>query len=207
MIYNEKNVDLTDKKIFDDHGDEICKVCPWNKKESHHLESICEANHCGEAIELFREKEMNFMQNKVKEIKGRVERATPGPWEIKDNNINGEKICILIRLEKSDEFYVCLDCCDVINPTSGVLTVEDGVLISHAREDILYLLEALQQAQDKLNLTEDEWELKVSKRLTYCENEPNKSIMKINQELKIELQQSLARERVYRETLKNFYNN
>lgn len=204
MTYKEKHVDLTDKKIVDDHGDEICKVCPWNN-ESHHSESICGGYHCGEAIKLFLEKEVEFMQSNLKEIKERVERATYGPWEYKAANINGEKICGIIRSTPTDECYVCFDDCDIVYPTSGALTNEDVVFIAHARQDITYLLETLQQVQDKLNRTEEEWELQVLKRITYCENEPNKSIVKINQELKMELQQSRAREKIYRETLKNLY--
>ena len=204
MTYKEKHVDLTDKKIFDDHGDEICKICPWNN-ELHHSESICEAHHCGEAMELFLEKEAQFMQSKLKEIKERAEKAMHGPWEYKAANINGENICRIIRSTRTDECYVGLDDCDIVYPTSGALTNEDVVFIAHARQDITYLLETLQQVQDKLNRTEKEWELQVLKRITYCENEPNKSIIKINQDLKVELQQSRAREKVYRETLKNLY--
>ena len=204
MIYKEKDVDLTDKKIFDDHGDEICKICPWNK-ESLHSQSICAAYHCGEAVELFLEKEVRFMQEKLKEIRERAEKVTQGPWEFADANINGKKNYDCIRSANTDESYVGLECCDVVYPMSGVLTNEDSIFIVHARQDITYLLDALQLAQDKLNRTEEEWELKVLERLTYCENEPNKSIIKINQELKIELQQSRARERVYLETLKNLY--
>lgn len=168
MIYKEKHVDLTDKKIFDDHGNEICKICPWNEK-AHHPEVICEAYHCGEAMELFLEKETGFMQIKLKEIRERAEEATPGSREYSED------------------------------------ANKKGVFIAHARQDIIYLLEALQQAQEQLNRTEDEWELQVLKRLTYCASEPNKSLVKINQELKMELQQSRARERVFRETLQNLY--
>ena len=207
MTYKERNVDLTNKKIFDEHGVEICKMCPWNKG-SFHPESICEAYHCGEAMELFLEKEVRSMQDKLTEIRQRVEKATQGlweSWEFTEGNINGKNIYELIRLATADESYVDLDYCDVVYPMSGVLTHEDIVFIVHARQDITYLLNALQLAQDTLNRTEEEWELKVLERLTCCENEPNKSIIKINQELKIELQQSRAKERVYLETLKNLY--
>jgi len=204
MTYKEQHVDLTDKKIFDDHGDEICKICPWNN-ESQPSEEICEAYHCGEAMKLFLEEEVEFMQSKLKEIKERAEKATYRSWEYKVDNINDENICGNIRSTRTDECDIGFDDCDIVYPTSGALTNEDVVFVAHARQDITYLLKTLQQVQDKLNRTEKEWELQVLKRITYCENEPNKSIIKINQDLKVELQQSRAREKVYRETLKNLY--
>ena len=204
MTCKEKHVDLTDKKIFNYHGDEICKICPWNN-ESQHSEEICEAYHCGEAMKLFLEEEVQFMQSKLKEIMERVEKATYGSWKYKDEIINGEKICEISGSIHTDECYVGLNDCGIIYPTSRTLTNEDVVFIAHARQDIRYLLEIFQQVQDKLNRTENEWELEVLKKITYCENEPNKSIIKINQDLKVELQQSRAREKVYREIVNNLY--
>jgi len=204
VIYKDKNIDLTDRKIFDDHGDEICKLCPWNK-DSHHPDASCEAYHCGEAVEIFLEQEVGSMKNKLNEIRERVENATQGPWELREDNFNGKRIYVFIRSANKDERDIDLNSYNAVSDVSGDLTKEDGVFITHARQDITYLLELLQQTQDKLDRTEEAWELEALKKLTYCENEPNKSIIKINQELKVELQQSLARERVFRETLKKLY--
>jgi|GEM_PF-3101132 len=195
MTYKEEYVDLTDRRIFSNHGDEICKMCPWNK-ELHHTELVCEAYHCEEAMELFLEKKVGFVQIKLEEIRERAEKATAGPWEfsIKDRKNSEPRNLIEVNREE-----------DKLNIIQDVWGREDAEFIAHARQDIPYLLEALQQAQEELNRSEEEWELKVLKRITYCDNEPNKSLVKINQQLKMELQQSRARERVFQETLKNLY--
>jgi hypothetical protein len=47
---------LTDqeKKLLEEHIDEICEVCPWHEV-SHHPETLCEGCLCEEAFEIWRE--------------------------------------------------------------------------------------------------------------------------------------------------------
>ena len=42
------------ESLFDEYGDEICKVCPW-QEESHLPDVLCEGCCCEEAAEVFAE--------------------------------------------------------------------------------------------------------------------------------------------------------
>ena len=111
------------------------------------------------------------MDEKLKEIEARCEKATPGPWKFEwpDVTDNG-------HYETPKVFSIA----DPDNPryllevATGCNEEENGCFLASARTDIPYLLTALREsAEREEKLVEAQRWIPVSERLPECDTTPN----------------------------------
>jgi hypothetical protein len=94
------------------------------------------------------------MTDRLGEIRQRAEAATPGPWEF-DSHVHGEKGCrcfshfVVTGYTLTNPFPCCDETAEAKGAsndcTSTVVTFEDATFITHARQDIPYLLAEIER--------------------------------------------------------------
>jgi len=95
--------------------------------------------------------------DKISEIRGRAEKATPGPWERNLGFVNDEHgglICSVLSSRGKFE-----------------LEIVNADFIAHSREDVPFLLDrltALQQKNAALKAERDEYHDKWAKQVSLC---------------------------------------
>ena len=81
------------------------------------------------------------MSERVKEIRERLEKATPGPWCYGAGN---SSVLCDVGIIDHKGFGILVNC----GRSSGSETPEDGDFIAHSRTDVPDLLAALKQARE-----------------------------------------------------------
>lgn len=100
------------------------------------------------------------MTDRLDEIRQRAEAATPGPWEF-DSHVHGEKGCrcfshfVVTGYTLTNPFPCCDETAEAKGAsndcTSTVVTFDDATFITHAREDIPYLLAEVERLRAALD--------------------------------------------------------
>lgn len=101
---------------------------------------------------------------RIKEIEGRVETATPGPWIWDDCEM-------LAFIEEEGEVCVLMEC------TTGFAVKNDYEFTAHAREDVPFLLSEVKRLEAKCENYE-QWEERWAQRQDRLEKE-NESLKRI----------------------------